>query len=394
MPKRLTALSIENLKPGAARKEIPDGKGLYLVLQPSGRKGFAVRYRNGAGKPCKLTLGSWPAVSLVAARAAAAAALVEVDRGHDPGETKQAAKAKAEAAAADTVRAVCDTYMRQEGRRLRSVDHRQRVLDRLVYPALGSKQIDTVKRSEIVRLLDKIETDNGPAMAHMVLAVLGKIMNWHAARSDEFRSPIVRGMGRIKPKERERHRTLTDDELRTVWRISKSDEGPFGALVRFLLLTGARRSEAAGLQWDEIDSAGNWTLPKIRNKVKLELVRPLSKAARTIVAEQRRIGPFVFSCTGHRPLTGISNSKEAFDAKSGVTGWCLHDLRRTARSLMSRADVNVDHAERCLGHVIGGVRGNYDQHDFRPQMAHAYEALAALIERIVDPKENVVPLRR
>ena len=73
-----------------------------------------------------------------------------------------------------------------------------------------------------------------------------------------------------------------------------------------------------------------------------------------------------------------------------MTGWTLHDLRRTARSLMSRAGVNADHAERCLGHVIAGVRGTYDRHEYHAEKQHAFEALAALIERIVNPPEGNV----
>ena len=76
-----------------------------------------------------------------------------------------------------------------------------------------------------------------------------------------------------------------------------------------------------------------------------------------------------------------------------MTGWTLHDLRRTARSLMSRAGIPSDHAERCLGHVIGGVRGVYDRHEFHAEKMRAYEALAAQIDRIVNPKDNVVPLQ-
>jgi integrase len=221
-------------------------------------------------------------------------------------------------------------------------------------------------------------------MAQAVLAVLSKIFNWHASRSDDFRSPIVRGMARVKPAEQARDRILTDDELRQVWRTTER-EGIFGSLVQFLLLTGARRAEATGLQRSELDDAGNWTLPAARNKVKVELVRPLNKAARDVLARQVDIGPFVFTYTGRRPIHSISLFKKRFDAACGVTGWTLHDLRRTARSLMSRAGVNADHAERCLGHVIAGVRGTYDRHDFRAEMAHAYEALAAQIERIVNP---------
>ena len=60
---------------------------------------------------------------------------------------------------------------------------------------------------------------------------------------------------------------------------------------------------------------------------------------------------------------------------------------------MSRAGVNSDIAERCLGHVIGGVRGVYDRHEYLSEKRSAFDALAAQIERILNPQENVVPLR-
>ena len=74
-------------------------------------------------------------------------------------------------------------------------------------------------------------------------------------------------------------------------------------------------------------------------------------------------------------------------------GWTLHDLRRTARSLMSRAGVSADVAERCLGHVISGVRGTYDRHAYFDEKKRAFEGLAALVERIINPPvANVIPL--
>jgi integrase len=84
----------------------------------------------------------------------------------------------------------------------------------------------------------------------------------------------------------------------------------------------------------------------------------------------------------------------ACGATSCTQGWRLHDLRRTARSLMSRAGVNPDVAERCLGHAIGGVRGVYDRHKFVEEMRDAFEALATQIERIVHPVENIVAMTR
>ena len=136
-------------------------------------------------------------------------------------------------------------------------------------------KIDAIRRTDIVRLLDRIEDEHGPVMADKTLALLSKVFSWHASRSDEFRSPIVRGMRRSKPKERARERILTDDEIRLVWHKAS---GTFGSLLRFILLTSARRSEVAEMTWGEIDGAV-WTLPALRNKTKVDLVRPLSRMA-------------------------------------------------------------------------------------------------------------------
>jgi integrase len=103
-------------------------------------------------------------------------------------------------------------------------------------------------------------------------------------------------------------------------------------------------------------------------------------------------GEFVFTTDGEKPIAGFSKFKRDFDKACGVTGWTLHDLRRTARSLMSRASVPSDHAEQALGHVIAGVRGTYDRHQYHEEKKHAFEALAAQIARITDPQENVVQL--
>src|SRR5215203_4907854 len=101
-------------------------------------------------------------------------------------------------------------------------------------------------------------------------------------------SPIVRGMARTSGKDRARARILSDEELRSVWKASDQGSGPFGALVKFLLLTAARRGEAKDLTWKEIQGP-DWILPAARNKVKVELVRPLSQAAQDLLASLPRI---------------------------------------------------------------------------------------------------------
>ena len=345
--------------------------GLALRVSPT-KKAWIWLHTGLDGKRKRLTFGTYPAISLAAARGKVETMRRELEVGLPP--------------KTETFQAICEEYLRRA--KVRTKADRQRTLERLVYPSLGSRPIDDVRRSEIIRLLDGIEDANGPVMADRTLALVRKIMNWHATRSDDFRSPIVKGMARVRPSERARERVLTDDEIRAVW---ANGNGVFGRFVKFLLLTGARRSEAAQMERSEVDGS-DWTLPAARNKTKVDLVRPLSKAALALVENGE--ADWVFTTDGVMPISGFSKFKRALDKASGVRDYTLHDCRRTARSLMSRAGVPSDHAERCLGHVIGGVRGVYDRHEYHAEKTQAFEALAALIERIVSGAQaGVVQLK-
>jgi integrase len=124
------------------------------------------------------------------------------------------------------------------------------------------------------------------------------------------------------------------------------------------------------------------------------LIRPLSTAAQAVLASIPRVGDvdLVFTTDGERPIGGFSKFKSAFDKACGISGWTLHDLRRTARSLMSRAGVPSDHAERALGHVMPGVRAVYDRHGYHAEMQRAFEALAMQIQQILDSQDDVTQL--
>jgi integrase len=257
-----------------------------------------------------MTLGTYPATSLAGARTKAQTARADLETGKNP----QAALRKP-----DTLRVICEEYFAREGAALRSVAQRTATLKRLVYPTLGDRPINEVRRSDITRMLDRIEDECGPVMADRTLAYLRRALNWHEGRSDDFRSPIVRDMARTKPSERQRERVLADEELRRVWRASEAG-GLFGCFVRFLLLTGARRNEAARMTWPELDG-GDWTLPAARNKTKADLVRPLSAAA--IAALPPRRGAFVFTTDGATPISGFSKLKSHIDKAAAAGGEAL-----------------------------------------------------------------------
>jgi integrase len=352
-------------------------RGFGVVVTAAGVRSFVMNYR-AARRQRRYTIGRWPDWSVLQAVKEARDLRQRIDRGEDPLDGRR----KQDAATATTFKAIAEEYLTREGKGLRSIDQRRATFERLVYPTLSNQQIADIKRSDIVQLLDKIEDERGPRMAHVTLAYLSKVFNWHASRSDDFRSPVVRGMGRVKPKERARERILTDDELRAVWRAAEASTEPFGRMVRFILLISARRTEAAAMAWNEL-AKGEWTLPAARNKTKVDLIRPLSAEARAVLPAKVDGCPFVFSTNGTNPISGFGRFKLTFDKACGVTGWTLHDLRRTARTLMSRAGVNTDIAERCLGHVIGGIRGVYDKYEYLEEKRDAFNRLAALINSIV-----------
>jgi integrase len=375
--------------------------GFGLMLTPNRHQSFVVQYRTG-GRSKRMHLKA--GLTLRDARKEAKAILGVVAKGGDPlGERRKAERAKS-----NTLKAIVEEYLAREGDRLRTIGERRAVLERLVLPKLGARQINDITRTDIARLLDRIADENGAPMADHTLAYLRRVMTWHASRSDDFRSPIVRGMARTRPSERRRQRVLSNDELRAVWRAAEASPNAFSYLVQFLLLTATRRTEAAAMRLREV-SGDEWTIPQERYKTGLELVIPLSPAAQAVLAAAPKIGKsgFVFTTDGKTPVAGFSKFKRAFDAKvlaelrkqdpeaKPLPNWTLHDLRRTARSLMSRAGVPADHAERCLGHVLPGVRGTYDRHEYFAEKRSAFASLSTLVERIVSPPlGNVVSLRK
>jgi integrase len=383
---KLTDLAVRNARPKDKRYERSDnGSGLLLVVQPSGHKGYVTRTRLN-GVPIKVTHGDTAALSLADARVRNAEAVKQARQGIDPRDAKRLAKAKRRIAEANTFEAVGLLYLESDKvKRLRSVNQIRDRLTRLAFPLLGDNPVADIRRSHITAALDHIERVNGGTTADRVLSDISCVLKFHARRSDDYLLPIIPGMARTSRKDRARDRVLTDDEIRKVWAAG-------GGFVRFLLLTGARRTEAAAMQWKEI--VGNdWTLPSSRNKTKIDLVRPLSKAAMAVLPSRGHDDEFVFG--SDRPQRSYSRLKACVDAASGVANWCFHDLRRTARSLMSKAAVNSDVAEMILGHTLKGVRGIYDRHGYHSEKAHALEALAHQLHLITNPpKGNVRHLRR
>jgi integrase len=367
----------------------PEQRGLYIRVMPSGPNVYAAVARDPYGKQIWATIGSADVLTISEARDRARAAVRRIKEGKPAFEPPPVAP--------ESFRAVAEEWLKRHvaAKRLRSRAEIERVLLKSIYPFWARRSFAGLRRSDVAALLDKVEDESGRSAADHVLAIIRGIANWYATRHDDYASPFVRGMRRNDPETRTRDRILDDDELRRVWRAAES-AGSFGAMVRTLLLTAQRRGAVVRMKWSDISPDGVWEIAtEDREKGNAGALK-LPEAALALIKAQPKFSrnEYVFAAAhGDGPLSGFAKRKRAFDKVCGVTDWALHDCRRTARSLMSRAGVPDEHAEHTLGHRLQGVKKVYNRYDFFREKGDSLAKLAALIDLIVNPPSgNLVPL--
>jgi integrase len=399
-------------------KKAPSGFAVRVTA--AGTRSFVLFHRFN-GKAYWETLGRWDAnqgggtltVRDAIVRADKLAKDLRNGRREDPRPERTRRLQEGDKPADGNVSGLLDVYIARylKTGKLRSAGMIEAQLERLVKPRIGKVGIYELKRSHISRMLDEIADENGARMADLALAYVRKAFNWYEVNGhdDGFTSPVVRGMARLKPSDRERERALADDEIRDVWAALDTITEPacFPAYVKTLLLTATRRGESADMATTELEGE-IWTIPAARYKTKRDHVIPLSSAAAELIrahapAKPAKNAHFVFSTTnGAKAFAGFSKAKAELDeAISAIRereghppmeSWTLHDLRRTARTLLARAGVRDDIAERCLGHVIKGVEKVYNRYAYLDEKRAAFEALATLVSRILNPTPNVEEL--
>lgn len=421
--KPLTVRAIDAIRPGAARVEVSDGAagGLFLVIQPSGLKSWAFRYRSPVdGRARKLTIGSYPAFGLADARGQAAEATRSVKRGIDPADAREAIKAKA-ADTSDLVDKLLDDFVaRHVDARLRpsSAAEAKRLIRTIVRPAWGARKIQSITRRDVVALLDEIVDRGAPVTANRVLALVRKFTNWCVQRSILDVSPAT-GV-KAPTEEVSRDRVLTDDEIRWLWKATEAG-GAFNAVVRLLLLTAQRKSEVGGLTDDELElgNAAVWSIPARRTKNGRAHAVPLSPLALEVITAVPRIAgsSLLFTTNGRVSISGWSKGKTALDRRMlevahaeaqergsdpgevSLSEWHLHDLRRTAASGMARLGHPIHVVEAVLNHksgVISGVAAIYNRHDYLEEKCRALESWCHHVRSVVQGgnRTTVVRLRR
>jgi integrase len=399
--------------------------GFGLMVTANGARSYVIQYRNAEGSSRRMTINGGK--TLAAARREAKRKLGEVAGGGDPLSDKQ----KQRDARADTLRRVIeDEYFTDaDVKKLRSLYKKRGVFERYIFPVLGTRPVTEIKRSEIVRMLRNVKQNHGAGSADNAFKCLSRFFTWYIpSADDDFVSPIVRGTW--SQSKGDGARTLTDDEIRILWNVASEGQGAYDHLLRFILVTATRLNESAQMTRGELSSdRTEWTIPAHRYKgqdgksAHAHLI-PLSPLAREVLAKMPVLNnsKWVFTTAGSLPISGFTTMKRAFDIRLRAAleqeagardriiadlndrypgkgylpfdgNWRTHSLRKTARTLLSRCGIDRHIAEKCLGHIDGGIVGVYDHHEAKPQKRTAFEALAREVERIVDGgPANVVPL--
>jgi integrase len=409
---RMTPFWVEKYKePGLSPSDADSGVRLFVGT--SGKKSWVWFYRHPIHRK-KLIKLTMPFVSLAAARKLVADHKYLLAQSVDPVDHMRRENEAARTASEGTLNALVlgvkkdgktvGGYLAIKASKTRSGEYYRRVLEQHVLPKLGEKQLHDLKKSEIVAMLDHVESTSGDGAADATRAVLRACLRWHQSRSDTFVSPMVGIPPRKSPKERARTRKLSDEEIMRLWHATFDPRlGMYGTAVRLLLLTGARRSEVESLSAAEIETVQDdgqafviWRLPERRSKNKTEIVRPLSRAAIDIIEGAPQIGDsdYIFSYDGVRPARLNNSAKKALlDEIAQVRDWVVHDTRRVFRTLASRRRVPRDVAERCLGHTAPLLDETYDRHLPLAAMLEAVEKVAAEIERIVEGEKTAKVVR-
>jgi integrase len=441
MAKTLTAAAVKNYRPGAGRREIPDGgcPGLYLVLQTSGHRSWAMRFRRTNGKPAKLTLGpvdlsgreaeSEPLLDSPLTLAAARRLAAEVHRQRAMGRdvvadydaARRRQKSEHEIRAKNTFAAAARDFIEQyASKKTRRWRETARLLG-LAYPLTGGeptqikgglcerwsdKPIAEIDGHDIHSLIDETRRRGAPglerrsdgpteARARVMLSCLSKMLGWLVQHRRVSQNPC-KDVHRPEAS-RARDRVLTDAEIVKFWRATDAERKEFSALLKLLLLTGCRLNEVAGMRRAELSEDGaTWNIPGARTKNKRPHIVPLAPLAQKMVRGGSE--EFVFTTTGRSPVSGWSKIKRRLDEAMKIPSWRLHDLRRTAATGMAEIGIAPHIVEAALNHISGakaGVAGTYNRAAYAPEKRAALERWASHVQGLVSGRpNNVVKIRR
>jgi integrase len=364
--------------------------GLHLRVSASGLKtwGYYYRLKNGKVVLRRLKLGVYPGMSVEQAHDMWRKAYDLVQARRDPSVVL-----KADEEPSNSFESVFEEWLKRDSakksgeikRSLRRTERRIRVH---VLPSWRGRLITDIDRRAALGIVEDIADSGKVVLARRIFSHLHRLFVWCVGRGIIPTNPLEHAE---KPgAEIPRKRVLNDEELVKVWLASEKLAPAYRDAFRLLVLTGARKQEISELNVDEI-KGNDIHLEGERTKTGKPHIVPLSTVAKSILDKTERISNLFIFSTKNGPIANWTRAKQTLDEASGVTGWRIHDLRRTVATGLQKKGVALPVTEAVLGHVSGsrgGIVGVYQVHDYAAEKRAALEAWGAHVMALVDGSER------
>lgn len=387
------------------REELADAaqQGLRVRVTSSGGRTWVLGARDAMGRSRRVLLGEFPGMGIAEAREAARAARADLRRGADPIADARHKRAVAKAAreGVGTLAALVELYEKKQGCTQKSWPDCRRRIEGVFKPLLR-RPLDTLQARDF-----QLQADSWPSAQSAAAAVryVRPMLKWAAASG---RGYLPREIADLVPPATtgRRDRVLDEVELSSLLPALRASEGPYGACLKFLLLTLARRSEATSARWKDVDvKARTWTIRETKNGqphivplsaqalALLTALRPVDDAGELAQGAADRL---IFSTAAGGTLDNFDRATKQIMKASGTDGWTRHDLRRTGATLLGEMGEMPDIIEAALNHVSirSRLAATYNRSRYRPQVAAALQRLADRLDGIEAGAAVVVPLRQ
>lgn len=390
----LTDTKLKNLKPQDKLYKVSDRDGLYVAVLTSGTVSFRYDYRIN-GRRETLVIGQYgrDGISLAEAREELIAAKKLLKAGQSPAAAKRDGIKKIRGA--ETFAVHTDSYMKHVILADSTRAMKQAVIDRDILPVLGNKMMAEITTSMVRDLCDRIVERGGRATAVQAREIISSVYRHANDRGHGLFNPAAD----IKPSSiaifKPRERTLTPEEIGLFFRTLDAI-GAMGTMkmaLKLVLITMVRKGEFTNATWDEIDfKKWTWTIPSDRMKGSRAHVIYLPKQAQDIlVGLQMCAGGSEYLVPGRynfrKPLSNAAlNSlidrtvKIINEDGEHIQGFTVHDMRRTASTLLHEAGYPSDWIEKALAHEQKGVRAVYNKAEYARQRAYMLQQWADMID--------------
>jgi integrase len=387
----LTDTAIRALKPRSVRYSRSDERGLVLEVFPTGGMLWHYRYRLN-GKQERVTLGRYPALSLKLARAERDKRETLVAQGQSPAVQKRLAK---QGAAPDTtVSEFGERYFREVvAKDRRDLTIPRRYFDKSIVPAIGAKAVRDVTTEDVRAIIWKKKDEGFDAAAGDIRGVLKRLFDYALTAGLVATNPVLALPMRHVHKAKARERALSTDEIRAFLKAAfeSNIRRQFKIGLHLILLTMVRKSELLLARWEHVDfEQAEWHIPAEHSKTGKPHIVFLSRQAVALFRELRALaGSSELVMPGRGSVTkpfahnAINDALKTALQGQDIPAFTIHDLRRTASTLLHENGWPSDVVEKALNHTIGGVRGVYNRAEYAPQRREMLQFWADTIEQLM-----------